>query len=810
MPGLELEDGILQLVSILSLISSILNFLFIVIFLRIREYKQVHKLFINFNLSLLAAAIGLLGFLNTRTPIQMDPVQGTSSILTFSFMFLLYAGISSATAHWLFLAAYISGRILWFKGWKRIAICLPGGVILAGLLTIPFLGRLIGQDLSTIAYRTVNILSLFIATIFECIAFFLYLKNMLETKQRQAIVMVLASFLPFIGGAPFLISIFSPLPIEPSLSVIFLLSPIIIGNALFVSVLIQQKTMDMDILPKAMQETFHNSNEAIIILDQQFKAIYSNSSSQEIFPNIETGKTISEQVYQMGTILEKIKADPPESSEFEMDLKGFVYLVSILPVIIDHQPSGWIIRLSDITRLKHTEEQLIHNTLHDRLTNLPNRTLLLDRLNHAIFSAQRDENFLYAVLSMDLDHFKRINDNLGRQAGDQVLIEIAKRLETCLRKVDTAARMEGDEFVLLLEKISGVRAATEVSLRVIELISQPMHLDDLELFTSVSIGIAVGSQRHKNSDDILREADIALHEAKERGRSQYVIYDKEMHTHISTLFNLETKLQSAIQQNEFVFHYQPILSLSEQRIFGFEALLRWKHPEHGMMLPAEFLPEAEGTDIIVPIGQWGIQQACRDLAEWHSRFSMDPPLTMCINLSQKELVEPALADHIDSILKETNCHPSCLAIEIREKMLLEDDPEIMDILLKLKSMGVKIVVDQFGTGNASFRILPIFPIDIIKIDSTFIRNIPRSIKDFETVRAMIHLGDRLKIGVIAEGIEAPHEYVELKSMQCKLVQGDYFYKPIPENEVNQLLEKMAKRKEEISKIDHKKLFNSAK
>jgi diguanylate cyclase (GGDEF)-like protein len=808
MPGLDSEDGILQLVSILSLISSILNFIFIVIFLRIREKKQVHRLFINFNLSLLAATFGLLGILSSKTLIQMNPVQGASSIFTFSSMLILYAGISIAMAHWIFLAACTSGRMLWFKGWKRITIYLPSGTILAVLLIAPLLGRLIGQDLSPVAYRIANILSLFSAIIFECVAFFLYLKNMRNTKQRQAIVMVLASFLPFLGGGLYLFSTFLPLQIEPSLSITFLLTPTIIGNALFAFTLIQQKSMDL--LPKAMQETFHNLDDAIIILDQKFKAIYVNPFSQEIFPNIDTGKAIAEQVYQMGTILEKIEADPSETSEFEMGLKGFIYLVKTLPIMIDHHPSGWIIRLSDITKLKHTEEQLIHNTLHDRLTKLPNRTLLLDRLNHAILSAQRDENFKYAVLSMDLDHFKRINDNLGRQLGDQVLIEVAKRLETCLRKVDTAARMEGDEFVILLEKISGVRAATEVSLRVIELVSQSMHLNDQDLFTSVSIGIAVGSQRHKKSDDILREADIALHEAKERGRSQFVIYDKEMHSHISTLFNLETKLQSAVQQNEFVFHYQPILSLSDQRIFGFEALLRWTHPEYGMMLPAEFLPEAEGTDLIVPIGQWGFQQACHDISEWNSRFSMDPPLLMCINLSQKELLEPDLSDHIDSILKETKCLPSCLAIEIREKMLVENDTKIMDILLKLKSIGVKIVVDQFGTGNSSLRILSTIPIDIIKIDRTFIRNIPRSIKDYEIVRFMINLGDRLKIGVIAEGVEAPHEYVELKSMQCNLVQGDYFYKPIPVNEVNHLLEKMAKRKEEISKINHRKLFNSVK
>jgi EAL domain-containing protein (putative c-di-GMP-specific phosphodiesterase class I) len=283
-----------------------------------------------------------------------------------------------------------------------------------------------------------------------------------------------------------------------------------------------------------------------------------------------------------------------------------------------------------------------------------------------------------------------------------------------------------------------------------------------------------------------------------------------MDTHISTLYDLKTNLRNAIQQNELLFHYQPILSLKDQKIIGFEALIRWDHPVHGIMLPNEFLPEAEVSDLIIPIGHWGIKQACHDLSMWTSLLSPDSTLSMYVNLSPRELSEPDLMDHTVSVLEETGLNPSRLAFEIKEKMIMEKDPEISDILAKLKSIGVQIVIDQFGTGTSSLRLLPIIPIDTIKIDRSFIRNIPRSRKDYEIVQHIIELGRSLKIGVIAEGVEAPHEYVELKSMECDLAQGDYFYKPLPQNEVIHLLEKMTKRKEEISRIDHKRLFSSVK
>jgi diguanylate cyclase (GGDEF)-like protein len=808
MANIDLVENRDLVLIISAYVSTGLIFTGIWIALRLRSKESIQRALLIIYFSLFASVMGMLCGLNSTMTLGKIQAENSSWFLPLFCITIIYTGLTSASAHWFQAVAILTDRHRQVSGRIHIVTLVPIGLITIGLLTTPFWAGWLTTDPLPFVNGIAKWVSFAFGGCFELAAFSLLLRIALRHKGKQSILMCAMSILPLLGEAISLPSLLSFTTTTFNSMMLAQRIPFLL-TIMFLSA-IHRLDESQELFQKATRGLFFNLKDAALILDKRKRIVCFNAIAEEIFQNIHSGQSINEQLPQIGSKVEKLQEGTSKAFEFEINFKGLSYWVSIVPIDPASSSHSWIILLTDRTRLKQAEAQLSHNALHDGLTALPNRILLLDRLNHAIRNAQRDENHKFAILSLDLDHFKTVNTNLGHQAGDKILIEVAHRLQKCLRKVDTVARMEGDEFVILLEKISGSQAATEVALRVIELLSQTIELDGKEIFISASIGIAMGSRRHKKPDDILRDGDLALHQAKERGRCQYVIFDKEMDTHISTLYDLKTNLRNAIQQNELLFHYQPILSLKDQKIIGFEALIRWDHPVHGIMLPNEFLPEAEVSDLIIPIGHWGIKQACHDLSMWTSLLSPDSTLSMYVNLSPRELSEPDLMDHTVSVLEETGLNPSRLAFEIKEKMIMEKDPEISDILAKLKSIGVQIVIDQFGTGTSSLRLLPIIPIDTIKIDRSFIRNIPRSRKDYEIVQHIIELGRSLKIGVIAEGVEAPHEYVELKSMECDLAQGDYFYKPLPQNEVIHLLEKMTKRKEEISRIDHKRLFSSVK
>ena len=808
MLGSETEDALFLLISIFSLIASVINFILLFFFLRIREKQRIHRLFLLQNASLLAFSSGLLGFINSIEIFKQSQVEWSHQILAMGFLNVCCVGFVSASIDWFHVAACYAGKEELARGKNRNLAHVPIGLVIVALWALFLIDRSSGLEPVYAAYHFTAILSTLLGGLFVLFASKFYMQTALKSRRKNAIGMTIISIIPIIGCLLSLSSMLLNLEYGSSLIIVVQIITFLIANALLALGLF--RTGHLKLLTAAIQKIFYNSNDIVLVLDRHAKITYFNSLTNGIFPNIHAGIGINELGYQLGTKLDQFRRDASISTNFELNIKGLIYRVRILPVESEEQIIGWIITLTDITKRKQVEEKLTYNALHDQLTDLPNRVLFLDRLNHALLSAQRDENYKYAVLSMDLDRFKFINDNLGRQAGDQVIIEVGNRLKKCLRKVDTIARLEGDEFVILLEKISGVRAATEVAIRTLELLSQPMRINEQDIFLSISIGIAMGSPHHKEPDDVLREADIAQHQAKERGKSQYVIFDKEMHTHVSTLFDIETSLNKAIHKDEFILHYQPILSLPNQEIIGFETLLRWSHPKHGVMLPAEFLPEAEGSDLIIPIGHWGIQRACKDLTEWTSKFPTDPPFMISINLSQRQIIDPDLIDHTISILETTGMNPSCLVFEIKEKMIMENDPEILDALLRLKSIGVRLAIDQFGTGYSTLRILPSLPLDIIKIDRSFIRNIQRSMADYEIVRFMIELGDRLGLDVIAEGVESPHESVELQSIHCKHAQGDYFHKPLPKEAILPLLKDLKRKKAGSTKIDYRKLMRSIK
>lgn len=414
----------------------------------------------------------------------------------------------------------------------------------------------------------------------------------------------------------------------------------------------------------------------------------------------------------------------------------------------------------------------------DPLTGLPNRALFLNRLEQAVQQAKRCENYLFAVLFIDLDRFKLVNDSLGHMVGDELLIAIARRLEKCLRNKDTIARLGGDEFAVLLNDIKDSSHATHTAERIKQELTKPFNLNRHEVFTSASIGVVLGSKAHGWLNDLLRNADIAMYRAKALGKSRYEVFDTAMHVQAVTRLQMETDLQWAIRNQELQVHYQPIVLLETGRITGFEALLRWKHPLRGFISPVEFIPLAEETGLIVSIGQWVLYEACRQLCAWQVKFLTSPPLTISINLSVKQLKQPELVEQIAKILHETNLDARSLRLELTESVLVENAESVTTVLWQMKALGILLYLDDFGTGYSSLSYLHRFPIDTLKIDRSFINKMDCGSKNLEIVRVITMLSQALGMDVIAEGIETAQQLAQLRELQCKYGQGYFFFKPL--------------------------------
>jgi diguanylate cyclase (GGDEF)-like protein/PAS domain S-box-containing protein len=440
---------------------------------------------------------------------------------------------------------------------------------------------------------------------------------------------------------------------------------------------------------------------------------------------------------------------------------------------------------TDITSRKQAESQLLHDALHDTLTHLPNRTLLMDRLRHAIQLSKRTSSFLFAVLFLDLDRFKVINDSLGHMIGDQLLMAIAQRLAACLRPCDTVARLGGDEFVILLEDIHDVNRVTAVANRIQQTLTQPFTLEGHEVFTTASIGIALSQVGYELPEDVLRDADIAMYRAKAQGRACYEIFNPKMYVRAVALLQIETDLRRAIDRQEFELCYQPIVSLKTYRISGFEALLRWRHSSRGLVSPAEFIPIAEETGLIIPIGWWVLREACCQMRAWQVQFPT-APLTISVNLSGKQFT-PHLTEQISLLLKETGLDAHSLKLEITESVLMENTELAAAMLEQLRDLGIQLSMDDFGTGYSSLSYLHRFPIDTLKIDRSFINKIDTDGEQLAIVRTIITLAWNLGMDVIAEGIETSRQLAQLRALQCDYGQGYFFSKPLDRQGVTQLM-----------------------
>ncbi|MGI8499845.1 MAG: EAL domain-containing protein [Hassallia sp.] len=471
-----------------------------------------------------------------------------------------------------------------------------------------------------------------------------------------------------------------------------------------------------------------------------------------------------------------------QSGECNISLPGssFTIVVSYVPILNEHGEIHQILGIThDITERKQAEEQLLHNAFHDALTGLPNRAWFMERLKYAIKRAKRQEDYLFAVLFLDLDRFKVINDSLGHLLGDQFLIKIASRLKACLRSIDTAARLGGDEFTILLEGIQNLSEAIQVVELIQQQLALPFDLDGQEVFTTASIGIALNSTAaYDQPEDLLRDADTAMYRAKVLGKSRYELFHPDMYINAVDRLQLETDLRRAIERQEFRVYYQPIVSLSSGTISGFEALLRWQHPERGLLSPADFIPLAEETGLIVKIGYWVLIDACRQMQIWRIRYPTSFLDKISVNLSVKQFSQADLIEQIGQILHSTGLDACSLVLEITESAIMENGDEANTALSQLRAMGIKLSIDDFGTGYSSLGRLHTFPINMLKIDRSFVTPMDANNKNLEIIEIIVTLADKLGMDVTAEGVETQEQLALLIKLNCEYGQGYFFSRPL--------------------------------
>jgi diguanylate cyclase (GGDEF)-like protein len=442
--------------------------------------------------------------------------------------------------------------------------------------------------------------------------------------------------------------------------------------------------------------------------------------------------------------------------------------------------------LEDVTERRALEERIAHQAFHDSLTGLANRTLFADRLEHALARTERQEDEI-AVMFIDLDDFKHVNDSLGHGAGDSLIVEIAKRISACLRTQDTFARFGGDEFVLLLEDVDE-GGAIVVAERILREIRSPITIDGSELSVTASIGIVLGDSARIRGEELLRSADAAMYRSKRGGKNRYEIFDLELDKLSINRLRLESDLQQAIENKEFRVHYQPKVLLATEEIVGFEALVRWEQPGRGLIPPSEFIPLAEQTELINPIGLWVLKEACGQMRDWQNQYPTDTPLTMSVNLSAQQFRNPNLVEEVAQVLGETGLDPRDLTLEITESVAMGDALATIAIFRELKNLGIGLAIDDFGTGYSSLSYLKRFPVNVLKVDRSLIKGIEQDLANTAIVSATLTLAHGLGLEVVVEGVETTGALSKLISLGAELGQGHYWWRASAAEEITELLE----------------------
>jgi diguanylate cyclase (GGDEF)-like protein/PAS domain S-box-containing protein len=466
-----------------------------------------------------------------------------------------------------------------------------------------------------------------------------------------------------------------------------------------------------------------------------------------------------------------------------------------------HDPAmrGLVVTVRDVTERKAFEQQLTQQAFYDALTGLPNRVLFRDRLEQALVRANRRKDAV-ALLFLDLDNFKLINDSLGHQVGDKLLVEAATRLRTCVRNQDTVARLGGDEFVVVLELLGGEEDALPVAKAIAHQFSRPFILDDREVVVTVSIGIAVSIAGQEHAENLLRNADMAMYRAKSDGRARYVVFDPSMHTDSLARLELENDLRHALQHEELRVHYQPIIAMGTGIITEVEALVRWQHPTRGLVFPNEFIPIAEITGLIVPLGLWVLEEACRQVTAWRGQFPTQPPLMLSVNLSPRQFQQPSIVADVARALEESGFPANCLKLEITEGIIMRDVEATIRTLWELKGLGLQIAVDDFGTGYSSLSYLKRLPLDVLKIDRSFVSGIGHNQEDTAIVHAIMAMAKSLNFKVTGEGIETAEQLALLGEWGCDFGQGYLLSKPLDSVKAGVLLESAARSRSDVASI----------
>ncbi|MEG5057637.1 EAL domain-containing protein [Microcoleus sp. A2-C5] len=600
---------------------------------------------------------------------------------------------------------------------------------------------------------------------------------------------------------------------------------------------------------KRFRSLIENARDIIVILDDKGFCRYVSPSLERIlgYPTAEVlGRSVFDLIHPdelpMVTQVFKSIIQMPKVgmglAEYRVQHKdgSWCALEAVATNLLD-EPSvrGIVVNCHDVTERKVAEDQLLHDALHDALTELPNRALLTDRLEQAFARVKRHPSYQFAVLFLDLDRFKVINDSQGHGTGDRLLVAVARRLLTCLRPGDTAARLGGDEFVILLEEIQGVDEAIAQAKEIHKAIERPLFLEGHKVLITASIGIALSTEKYQLPGDILRDADIAMYRAKALGKARYEVFTSAMHTRAVALMHLEHDLRESVDELNwkysivdfgggqvgenspiseidwklghpklqfdppklecpFTVYYQPIVCLKTGSVIGFEALVRWLHPERGLVSPMEFIAMAEETGLILPLGLWVLSESCRQIIKWQS---LNLPvgnsrLTVAVNLSGRQFSEPESIEQIKQVLQETGVDARCLKLEITETVVMEDGEAAVAMLLQLRELGIGLCIDDFGTGYSSLSYLHRFPINILKVDRSFVSRIGEMGENLEIVRAIVMLARSLGMEVVAEGLETPVQLAQLRAIGCEYGQGYFFSRPLNSEAATALLRRSPK------------------
>lgn len=545
---------------------------------------------------------------------------------------------------------------------------------------------------------------------------------------------------------------------------------------------------DLEIQRAYFSQLFANSPQGIVIIDNQRNIVSCNRGFEELF-GYRAGDIVGFGVCSLivpDELLEEcenVRSSVLEGKTVQCETNrrhrdGRIIPVAMIgfAVRVGEDINGIIYIYQDISERRSFEEQITHQAFHDALTGLPNRTLFADRLDRALERSRRKPGHLSALMLIDLNKFKSVNDTLGHPAGDQLLILVGRRLMSCLRATDTVARLGGDEFAIIVEEFSSPGELQKMAERIHALLCKPFALNGSEIVSGGSIGIVPSFSGYSSAQNLLRDADIAMYRAKQQGQGM-VLFDVRMHQELLEAISLENELRTVLETGGLSLYYQPIVSVCEERLEGFEALLRWNHPLRGMIPPSRFIPVAEETGMIVELGKWVLDEACRQLRHWQDRFPQASALTMSVNVSVRQFAKPGLVEHILATLDRHRLHPGSLKVEITESVIMQEASAIVGELKRLRAYGVKISIDDFGTGYSSLSYLQSMPIDHLKIDRSFISNFDNSQDNDQIVKSIIAIARSLGLSVIAEGVERRSQLEKLRSLNCDTAQGFMFSRP---------------------------------